>query len=87
MVEFEEIFLPYMTTGRGQTLFEALAERHLPLHRQSVIYAREGVELERSTLAGWVGQMAALLTPLSEAIASHVRDGRALHADDSLRVL
>jgi hypothetical protein len=29
----------------------------------------------------------ALLTPLSEAIASHVRDGRALHADDSLRVL
>jgi hypothetical protein len=38
-------------------------------------------------LAGWVGQMAALLTPLSEAIASHARDGRALHAGDSLWVL
>ena len=56
---------------------------HLPLHRQSVIYAREGVELERSTLAGWVGQMASLLTPLAEAIASHVREGEALHADDT----
>jgi transposase len=56
---------------------------HLPLHRQSVIYAREGVELERSTLAGWVGQMAALLTPLAEAIASHVKEGQALHADDT----
>ena len=56
---------------------------HLPLHRQSVIYAREGVELERSTLAGWVGYMAALLTPLSEAITSHVKNGQALHADDT----
>lgn len=56
---------------------------HLPLHRQSVIYARDGVELERSTLAGWVGQMAALLDPLATAIAAHVRQGEALHADDT----
>jgi transposase len=56
---------------------------HLPLHRQSVIYARDGVELERSTLAGWVGQMAAMLDPLSEAIAMHVRQGEVLHADDT----
>ena len=35
---------------------------HLPLYRQSAIYAREGVELERSTLADWVGS--ALLQPL-----------------------
>jgi len=28
---------------------------HLPLYRQSEIYAREGVDLDRSTLAGWVG--------------------------------
>jgi len=56
---------------------------HLPLHRQSVIYARDGVELERSTLAGWVGQMATLLNPLAEAIAGHVRQGEALHADDT----
>jgi transposase len=33
---------------------------HLPLHRQAQIYAREGVELDRSTLADWVGQSSAL---------------------------
>jgi transposase len=56
---------------------------HLPLYRQSVIYAREGVELDRSTLAAWVGQMAFHLDPLAQAIASHVRAGVALHADDT----
>jgi transposase len=56
---------------------------HLPLHRQSVIYAREGVELERSTLCDWVGRMAFHLGPLAQAIARHVRDGVAIHADDT----
>ena len=56
---------------------------HLPLHRQSVIYARDGVEIERSTMAGWVGQMATMLAPLVEAIVCHVRHGEALHADDT----
>jgi transposase len=56
---------------------------HLPLHRQSVIYARENVELDRSTLAAWVGQMAALLMPLYEAIVKHVRDCETLHCDDT----
>ena len=56
---------------------------HLPLYRQSEIYARDGVELDRSTLASWVGQMAFLLTPLAEAIGRHVRDGVAIHADDT----
>jgi transposase len=37
---------------------------HLPLYRQSEIYAREGVELDRSTLADWVGAASHLLTPL-----------------------
>jgi transposase len=41
---------------------------HLPLYRQSGIYAREGVDLERSTLADWVGRSAALLDPLVEAL-------------------
>ena len=40
---------------------------HLPLHRQSDIYAREGVEIDRSVMAGWVGHMAALLEPLERA--------------------
>jgi len=56
---------------------------HLPLYRQSEIYARDGVELDRSTLASWVGQMAFLLTPLAEAMGEHVRAGHVLHADDT----
>lgn len=56
---------------------------HLPLYRQSGIYAREGVELERSTLADWVGQSAALLRPLVDALARHVLGGGVLHADDT----
>jgi transposase len=55
----------------------------LPLHRQSVIYAREGVEIDRSTMADWVGSMAALVAPLAEAIGRHVRAGEVLHADDT----
>ena len=56
---------------------------HLPLHRQAVIYAREGADLDRSTLADWVGQATFLLSPLAEAIGRHVRAGAALHADDT----
>ncbi|CAI8854525.1 hypothetical protein EMIT0324P_290007 [Pseudomonas chlororaphis] len=45
---------------------------HLPLYRQSEIYAREGVDLERSTLADWVGQSSQLLRPLINALERHV---------------
>ncbi len=56
---------------------------HLPVHRQSVMYARDGVEIDRSTLAEWVGKMAFLLEPLAQRIADHVRSGEVLHADDT----
>lgn len=56
---------------------------HLPLYRQSQIYARDGIELERSTLADWVGGAAALLAPLVEVIGQHVLAGTQLHADDT----
>jgi len=56
---------------------------HLPLYRQSEIYAREGVELERSTLADWVGRSSELLKPLHEALRQYVMSGRKLHADDT----
>ncbi len=56
---------------------------HLPLYRQSDIYAREGVELERSTLADWVGGTSALLAPLVEALRRHVMSATKLHADDT----
>ena len=56
---------------------------HLPLYRQSEIYARQGVEIERSTLAGWVGGASELLSPLIDAIQKHVLAGAKLHADDT----
>ena len=56
---------------------------HLPLFRQSEIYARQGVEISRSTMAGWVGAASDLLSPLVEAIGRHVFAGRKLHADDT----
>jgi len=55
---------------------------HLPLYRQSEIYARAGVELGRSTLADWVGATSRLLAPLVEAISRHVLATPKLHADD-----
>ena len=56
---------------------------HLPLYRQSEIYARQGVEISRSTLAGWVGAASDLLAPLVDAIQKHVLAGGKLHADDT----
>jgi len=56
---------------------------HLPLHRQSEIYAREGVILNRATMAEWVGMMAQLVDPLAEAIRKHIGEGVAIHADDT----
>ncbi len=56
---------------------------HLPLYRQAEIYAREGIELESSTLTGWVGATAAALKPLTEALATAVFASETLHADDT----
>lgn len=56
---------------------------HLPLYRQSQIFEREGVDLDRSTLADWVGKSAALLEPLADAIQRHVLSGQAVFADDT----
>jgi transposase len=56
---------------------------HCPLYRQSEIYAREGVELDRSTLADWVGGTSRLLAPLVEALRRHVMAGDKIHGDDT----
>lgn len=56
---------------------------HLPLYRQEEIYERHGVELDRSTLADWVGQTSMLLEPLVEALRRHVMSASKLHADDT----
>ena len=57
--------------------------QHLPLTRQSATYAREGIELDVSTLADWVGAAAATLMPLVEAIRAHVFAAERIHADDT----
>jgi hypothetical protein len=56
---------------------------HLPLYRQSEIYARQGVDLERSTLADWVGSTGELLAPLVESLRRYVMAAGKLHADDT----
>jgi transposase len=56
---------------------------HLPLYRQSEIYAREGVELSRSTMAGWVGRIAFELRPLVAAVGAHVLAAAKVHGDDT----
>jgi transposase len=55
---------------------------HLPLYRQSEIYARNGVELDRSTMADWVGGASRTLRPLVEALKSYVLSTEKLHGDD-----
>ena len=56
---------------------------HCPLYRQAEIYARAGVELDRSTLADWVGQTARLVRPLVDAVGAHVMTADRVHADDT----
>ena len=56
---------------------------HLPLYRQSQIYAREGLDLDRSTLADWVGGASALLEPLINSLARYVLSAKKLHGDDT----
>jgi transposase len=56
---------------------------HLPLYRQSGIFAREGIDLDRSTLADWVGGASELLRPLIETLSRYVLSAEKLHADDT----
>lgn len=57
--------------------------QHQPLNRQSEVYAREGVELDVSTLADWVGACSATLAPLLGLIGRHVLSAQRLHGDDT----
>jgi transposase len=56
---------------------------HQPLNRQSATYAREGINLDVSTLADWVGACAATLMPLVLRIRAHVFAAERIHADDT----
>jgi transposase len=56
---------------------------HLPLYRQSRIFERDGLDLDRSTLADWIGKTTALLAPLADAVGRHVLAAGAIFADDT----
>ena len=81
---------PAMPTPRGRATPAMLAHLlvskycdHLPLYRQCEIYAREGLELDRSTLCDWIGQAAWLLDPIVDAIRAHVFSAEKIHGDDT----
>src|SRR5689334_12340841 len=57
--------------------------QHLPLTRQSAVYAREGVEIDVSTLADWVGASTTALVPMVLAVRAHVLAAARLHGDDT----
>ncbi|MDO2296208.1 transposase, partial [Escherichia coli] len=52
-----------------------------PLYRQSEMYGRQGVELSRSLLSGWVDACCRLLSPLEEALQDYVLTAGKLHVD------
>jgi transposase len=56
---------------------------HCPLYRQQGIYRRSGVELDRATLATWVGGVARLLEPLVDVLGRYVLAAEKVHADDT----
>src|SRR5580692_5625757 len=66
----------------AQVLVSKYAD-HLPLYRQAQIYARQGIELDRSTLADWVGRAAFLLRPVHERLWMALRSSAKLFADET----
>ncbi len=63
----------------ARVLISKYAE-HTPLYRQSEMYGRQGVELSRSLLSGWVDACCRLLSPLEEALQDYVLTDGKLHA-------
>lgn len=57
---------------------------HLPLYRQSQIYARQGVDIDRSTLAGWVGKAAYELTPVYDCLLAALKRSTKLFMDETI---
>jgi transposase len=56
---------------------------HLPLYRQAQIYSRQGIDLDRSTLAGWVGKAAYELRPVFDALMADLKQSTKLFMDET----
>jgi transposase len=66
----------------GHVLVSKYAD-HLPLNRQAQIFARQGINLDRSTLADWVGRAAWHLRPVHERLLAHIRASTKIFADET----
>ena len=56
---------------------------HLPLYRQARIFLREGVDLSRATMCGWVADVATALAPIGDQLRSEITAASYLHTDDT----
>ena len=81
---------PVKAVERGKATFGTLAhiivakfDHHLPLYRQSEMMAAQGVDIDRSTLAGWTGQASALLDPIINRIREEGAKATKIHTDDT----
>ena len=81
---------PFHPIARGRArpellamILEAKFGQRLPLNRQGDSFAREGIELDASTLADWVGACIAALAPLLMLVLAHVMQGSRIHGDDA----
>jgi transposase len=81
---------PAHAVAHGKATFATLAhvvvskfDHHLPLYRQAEVMAAQGLDIDRSTLAGWTGQAAALLDPIVGRIRDAVLKADKIHADDT----
>ena len=81
---------PPKPIARGKATFGTLAhivvskfDHHLPLYRQAEMMAAQGVDIDRSTLAGWTGQAAHLLDPIVKRIREEGLKATKVHADDT----
>ena len=81
---------PFHPIARGRAgpnllamILDAKFGNHQPLNRQSETYAREGIDLDVSTLADWVGACTATLSPLVALIRDHVLAAERIHGDDT----
>ncbi|MEQ6335761.1 transposase, partial [Sphingobium sp. MK2] len=81
---------PVKAIARGKATFGTLAhvvvskfDHHLPLYRQAEIMAVQGIEIDRSTLAGWVGQASVLLDPIISRIREVGLTASKIHTDDT----
>jgi len=77
--------IPKSIAGAGLLAHVAVSKYldHLPLYRQSEIYARQGLDLQRSTMAGWIGAISKLVAPLVDELGRYVVAGHKVHADDT----